>query len=155
MNNAQKQGVFIAIAVIIIVVTALFISFKPTPQSPHAENNPEKVEVLKEKPSCMDEDELKTFFQIRIDEEAAWQKVYYRFYFTAKRMAAEPWIEHQRIMDLESHGGSEGIQAYNKSDGCDVETLKAQMSIWDQWHNVRMLSLQFIKDSYPKIKEAE
>lgn len=152
MKNKHKV-VLLALVVVIALLSVLTLSIKPPKQEKVNEPVVEEVQVV-ERASCVDDAELEAWFKERLDEEAAWQKVNYRFYFTAKRMAAEPWTAHQDVIALEPDGGASGIMAYNKSDRCEVETVKRKQELWDQWHDARMLSLEVIKGAYPKIKEA-
>ena len=153
MKNSKKTA-SIAIAVIITLLIILMNTIKQPKKQEETQNKPE-VTTTAEKPSCIDETELNTWFKVRTDEEAAWQKVNYRFYFTAKRMAAAPWINFQDVINQEPHGGIEGITAENKSDTCEIEVIKGKQNAWNIWHRSRMLHLDFIKTAYPKIKEAK
>lgn len=152
MKNNQKT--FLIILITVIFILAFTVLKSPNSVQKEQNDQPNLEQQNPVKPACMDQSKLNTWFQKRIDEEAAWQQVNYRFYFTAKRMAADPWIEHQKIINLEPRGGIEGIKAYNQSDECKLELVQQKLDLWDQWHRARMLSLDIIKGAYPKIKEA-
>lgn len=153
-SNKTNLPVFIGFAIAIVVIFIVINSIKPKQGNNQLQSIPEIVQEEVIKTSCVDETELNQWFQKRINEEAEWHKANYRFFFTAKRMNADPWAKLQTVMKKEPAEGVEEIKAYNKSADCTVKGVEARQELWDDWHIIRMESLEQVKASYPKIKEA-
>jgi hypothetical protein len=101
---------------------------------------------------CPDVTETKNWFQTLMKKTSQWQKDNGPYFFTAKRMAADPWINYQTVLDTEPHDGIEGIINYNNSESCDPEVLYDKQTDWELWHIQLMYTLKEMKQAYPKTK---
>lgn len=117
----------------------------PTPQKPVITEAPDPEHI-----ACINAETADAWLNTRIQARKDWKQNHRYAWFTAKRMAMEPWENYQAVVAAKDKTLAPAIRVMARTEGCNQRELNALMVRYVKWHKQMLMALDAMAEAYPE-----